>query len=222
MNPIKEVDIAGQCLLLLPQRAVFWQQAQMLIVADPHFGKSQVFRRRGIPIPSGVTADDLARLSFLMERLRPVELLILGDLMHGPIEDDRTFVAAIGHWRRHWPNVRLTLVTGNHDSRAGRPPAAFRCDRIVDRLAAPPFIFIHKPGTNLPVSGYIIAGHTHPAVCTRGKARQRETLPCFCFGEKTALLPAFGGFTGSHVIHPARRDRVYVIAGDEVIGMLPE
>ena len=47
----------------------------------------------------------------------------------------------------------------------------------------------------------------------------KETLPCFCFGRRGALLPAFGIFTGHRVIRPARQDRIYVIAGDEVIDM---
>ena len=192
----------------------------MLIVADPHFGKAQVFRNSGIPIPGGTTAEDIGRLSSLMERLQPVELLVLGDLMHGRIDAGRSFSAIVDAWRRRWSGVHLTLVTGNHDLRAGPPPAPFRLDRIVAQRVCGPFVFRHKAETTNSRSRYTISGHVHPAVFVSGKGHQRETLPCFCFGEKRVLLPAFGSFTGNQVIRPESPDRVYVVAGDEVIEMI--
>ncbi|MEN8807687.1 MAG: ligase-associated DNA damage response endonuclease PdeM [Desulfobacterales bacterium] len=217
MKGTKKIELYGQRLVLLPERAVFWKQAKMLIVADPHFGKAQVFRDSGIPIPGGTTAEDIRRLSSLMERLQPNELLVLGDLMHGRIDGGRNFGATIDKWRRRWSGILLTLVTGNHDRRAGPPPAPFRLDRIVAQHFCDPFIFSHKAETTKCRSRYTIAGHVHPAVFVSGKAHQRETLPCFCFGEKRALLPAFGSFTGNQVIRPEPQERVYVVAGDEVV-----
>ena len=38
-------------------------------------------------------------------------------------------------------------------------------------------------------------------------------LPCFWFGEKYGVLPAFGDFTGTHRIKPKKGDQVYVCAG---------
>ena len=61
MKGTKKIELYGQRLVLLPERAVFWKQAKMLIVADPHFGKAQVFRDSGIPIPGGPTAEDIRR-----------------------------------------------------------------------------------------------------------------------------------------------------------------
>jgi len=217
MNGIKEIEKLGQRLVLLPERAVFWMQAKMLIVADPHFGKAQVFRDCGIPIPGGTTVADIGRLSSLMERLQPDELLVLGDLMHGRIDDGRKFSATVGTWRRRWSGTLITLVTGNHDLGAGPPPAAFRLDRIVAQYVCGPFVFRHKAETAGSPSRYTIAGHVHPAVFVSGKGHQRETLPCFCFGEKRALLPAFGSFTGNQIVRPEPKDRVYVVAGDDVV-----
>ena len=217
MNGIKEIERLGQHLVLLPERAVFWVQAKMLIVADLHFGKAQVFRESGIPIPGGTTAADIGRLSSLMERLQPDELLVLGDLLHGRVNGGRKFSATVNTWRRRWSGILITLVSGNHDLRAGPPPAPFRIDRIVDQHVYGPFVFRHKAQSTNSRSRYMIAGHEHPAVFVSGKGHQRETLTCFCFGEKRALLPAFGSFTGNQVIRPEQKERVYTIAGDEVI-----
>ena len=80
-----------------------------------------------------------------------------------------------------------------------------------------PFVFSHKPKRDS--SFYGIAGHLHPAVTVSGKGHLRETLPCFCFGSRAALLPAFGSFTGIQVIRPTSGDRIYRIAGDEILEM---
>jgi len=220
MKGAREIKLYGQRLMLLPERAVFWKQAKKLIVADPHFGKAQVFRDSGIPIPGGTTAEDIGRLSSLMERLQPDELLVLGDLMHGRIDGSRNFSATVGTWRRRWSGIHFTLVTGNHDLRAGPPPAPFRLDRIVAQRVCGPFVFSHKAESASSRSLYTIAGHVHPAVFVSGKGHQRETLPCFCFGEKRALLPAFGSFTGNQVIRPEPPERVYLVAEDEIVEII--
>jgi hypothetical protein len=44
-------------------------------------------------------------------------------------------------------------------------------------------------------------------------------LPCFWFGPETGVLPAFGEFTGLAAVDVAAGDRVWVVAGDEVIAV---
>ena len=87
------------------------------------------------------------------------------------------------------------------------------------RIDAPavegPFAFVHHPAT--PREGYAIAGHLHPAATLVGRGRQAERLPCFWFGARCAVLPAFGEFTGMASIEPRAGDRVFVIAGDRVV-----
>ena len=210
-----ELSFLGQRLTLLPQRAIFWQQRRTLLVADPHFGKTASFRAAGVPIPPGTTADDLARLDFLLEALQPERLIVLGDLLHGQIENGSQMLATVERWRTMRSDLKIVLVAGNHDRRAGTVPAAFRVDRVVEILREKPFEFRHRPRSS--DAGYVMAGHVHPAVRLSGKGGQRETLPCFCFGADHAVLPAFGGFTGSHLIDPEPKDRIYVIADQEVV-----
>jgi metallophosphoesterase superfamily enzyme len=78
-----------------------------------------------------------------------------------------------------------------------------------------PFAFVHHPVRM--TDAYTIAGHLHPGAVLRGAARQRERLPCFWFGTETAVLPAFGEFTGLADVRPAEGDRVWVIAEGSVI-----
>ena len=210
-------SLLGQHLIMLPDRTLFWQEEKMLVVADPHFGKAQIFRENGIPIPAGTTANDLERLSRQIDRLQPRKLLFLGDLIHGRIETQNKLGQLVDKWRGRHKKIELMLATGNHDLRSGNPPDQFRFDHVAAEIRLGSFIFTHKP--RLDSSFYGIAGHLHPAVTLSGNGGLKETLPCFCFGPRAALLPAFGGFTGNQVIRPTPEDRIYIVAGDEVVEM---
>ena len=215
MNTPFEHTCRDQRLMMMPERALFWRERKMLVVADPHFGKAQLFREQGIPVPRGTTEDDLARLSRMMEDLRPRRLLFLGDLTHGPLEDTAAYDRHITPWRQRYRDVEIVLISGNHDRQSRIPPAAFRVDRIATQMGDGPFRFSHRPlGPN---NYYGLAGHLHPAVTMTGRGGLKATLPCFCFGPQGALLPAFGGFTGNHVIRPRPDDRVFVVADNAVL-----
>lgn len=209
--------LLDQHLILHPEHALFWKDKNMLIVADPHFGKAQIFRRNGIPVPKGTTADDLDRLSHVMDQLQPASLLFLGDLIHDRIDNYLEFSQLVSQWRQRCRNLQLILVTGNHDRFSKKSLAHFRFDQVAAEISMDPFVFTHKP--KLDNAFYGIAGHLHPAVTLKGKGHLKETLPCFCFGTRNALLPAFGGFTGKKVIRPTRDDKIFVIAGNEVLEM---
>ncbi|MCE7981398.1 MAG: hypothetical protein DYG89_09420 [Caldilinea sp. CFX5] len=75
----------------------------------------------------------------------------------------------------------------------------------------------HKP--LMPANGYALAGHLHPAVQLTGKGKQVLKLPCFWFGERYGVLPAFGDFIDQGAIRPQRGDRVFVVAEDKVLAV---
>ena len=47
---------AGEPLVLLGARALYWPARQALLLADLHLGKADVFRRAGIALPAAVPA----------------------------------------------------------------------------------------------------------------------------------------------------------------------
>ena len=61
------VDVAGERLVLLPQKAVYWPRERMLAIADIHFGKAAAFRSFGIPVPRGTTTENLDALDALID-----------------------------------------------------------------------------------------------------------------------------------------------------------
>lgn len=212
-----ELDVGGSRLRLLAQRAAWLPEHHTLLVADAHIGKAHAFRRLGVPVPSGTTADGLQRLTALLLATGAARIVFLGDLLHAAHGRNAATLAAVAAWRQQRPALDLVLVRGNHDRHAGDPPADWQV-RCVDE----PFQLPGLPGLSLShhpqsVAGtYVLAGHVHPAVVLDGRARQRLRLPCFHFGAQVGLLPAFGGFTGLHVVARQAGDRVFAIAGDAV------
>jgi DNA ligase-associated metallophosphoesterase len=216
-HPVRDatLEVAGETLVLLAERALHWPARDMLVVADLHLGKAATFRALGIPIPRGSTAEDLARLDAALTRTGARELVILGDLYHARVgREAEGTVARLAEWRARWPDLAIRLVRGNHDVRAGDPHHELAVCCVDEPWTEGPFTMRHHPDA---AEGYVLAGHIHPAVRLGGHGGLRERLPAFIFGERVALLPAFGSFTGGATIVPADTDRVWVIADDTVL-----
>lgn len=202
-----------QTLRLFPQRVMVWEEANTAVIADVHFGKAATFRASGIPLPPGTTEDNLARLTAVLEASKAERLLILGDLLHAKAGRDRRMIEQVTAWRGRFASLTIDLLMGNHDQHAGRPPDEWQM-RCADELVERPFVWRHMPGES--ERGYVVAGHVHTAVSLRGSAEQL-TLPCFYFGKKYGLMPAFGDFTGHGVVYPKRGEPVFVVTDDEVV-----
>jgi metallophosphoesterase superfamily enzyme len=64
-----------------------------------------------------------------------------------------------------------------------------------------------------------LSGHLHPAAVLDGAGRQALKLPCFWFGRRVGVLPAFGDFTGCAAIRAVAGDRVFVVAENRVLAV---
>jgi DNA ligase-associated metallophosphoesterase len=216
----------GHRLCLLSAKAAWLPERHMLLVADVHLGKALSFRRLGVPVPGGTTGDALARLSELLTTTGAHELVILGDFLHSADAQAPALQAQVRSWRIDHAHVAMTLVRGNHDDRAGDPPAALEfvlrdepwtLPPPSDQASVPGLALCHHPRA---VAGHqVLAGHLHPCVVLAGRARQRLRLPCFHFGPEVAVLPAFGGFTGMHSITRQASDQVFAVGGDGVYAL---
>jgi uncharacterized protein len=212
------LTIAGEQVYLLSERALYWPGASTLVVADLHWGKASTFRAVGIPIPVGTTSDDLARLDSALQRTQARRMVVLGDLFHAKAGRVASHtLAELRRWRSLAGTFEILLVRGNHDRHAGDPPADLHINCINAPAFVPPFVFRHEPVNS--TDGYGLAGHVHPGLTLVGRGMQRETLPCFMVGKHSALLPAFGSFTGFGTVTPGPDDRAFVVAGDEVLSV---
>jgi DNA ligase-associated metallophosphoesterase len=213
------VTLAGESVELCAERAAYWRARRTLLVADPHFGKAAPFRALGVPVPRGTTRGTIARLDALLARLAPARLVFLGDFLHAREGRSRETLDAMAAWRAAHGEVEMVLVRGNHDTRAGDPPAEAGIDCVDGPLHEAPFALAHHP--TAVAGSYVIAGHVHPCATLVGRGRQRERLACFWIRRERAVLPAFGEFTGCAEVEPAGDDAVWVVAGDDVVRVGP-
>jgi DNA ligase-associated metallophosphoesterase len=207
----------GERVTLLAERALYWPRERPLFVADVHLGKAAAFRAGGVPLPRGSTAADLARLTRLLERTGASRIVVLGDFIHAKAGRVAALTEAFARWRVQHAAIDLMVVRGNHDARAGDPPAAWNVGCVDEPFALPPFLACHR--ITQPATGYALCGHVHPGVRVHGSGEQSARLPCFVLGARRAILPAFGRFTGLADVLPAPRERIVVIAGRELFAL---
>jgi len=194
---LTQLDWHGHPLQLLPERALWDPQQSLLLLADLHLGKAESFQASGIPLPSDGDLANLNRLLALADRLRPAAVVVLGDLIHGPLgltPELRQKLAALPALL----GCPLQLVEGNHERGSwlegleAHPP-----------LQAGPLWLSHAPSTP-PQPGLLnVCGHLHP-VAQLGQGADRLRLPCFALDRRAGrlLLPAFGTLTGGHPCPP--------------------
>lgn len=215
------LEVAGVMLALLPEGAAVVEAEAALLVADAHLGKAATFRGLGVPVPSGTTRQTLQRLDTALARAGAQRLVLLGDFLHSPHAYNRQTLAALAAWRERHALLPITLLRGNHDRRAGDPPRALGievCDAPLP-CAGGALWLAHEPEAD--PRGYVLAGHVHPCVAVGARGGfDRVRLPCFHFGSRVGLLPAFGAFTGGHMLRRVEGDRVFAV-GDGVVHEVP-
>jgi DNA ligase-associated metallophosphoesterase len=207
------IELAGEQLVLLPQKALLWPGERTLVVADIHFGKAASFRAHGVPVPRGTTTQNLDALDELVEMYAPARIVFLGDFLHARAAHAPATQAALLAWRERRPRLQLTLVRGNHDLRAGDPAARLAIELVDEPVEAGPFAFCHHPDLETP--GYALAGHVHPSFLLSNRFDALR-LPCFVVGPRRMILPSFGAFTGGHLVTPAAGEAIYVSSGEAV------
>ncbi len=184
--------IAGIEFFVLAGRALLWPQESLLMIADLHLGKSDVFRRHGIAVPQEVQRQDVQRLHRLLQQWKPRELVILGDLVHGRLLGYETVLL----WQRLRDanaDTRFVLMRGNHD--AHLPSATSLVDATHAHIKRHQVLLSHEavPGESHPFA-LNIHGHIHPALRV---PQLRRTLPCLAYAPPYLMVPAFSEFTGA-------------------------
>jgi DNA ligase-associated metallophosphoesterase len=208
------IDCAGEQLLLHPQRALLWPAERTAFIADLHLGKSEVFRRSGIPIPEGNTRADLERLARIICEHSIERIVLLGDFLHAASPGVSTHGEAFLAWRVARPQLEFIVVAGNHDRRSAGRELASVVDWELRERRFGPFVCRHQPGEAR--DGFVLCGHVHPVLTLYGSHRERARVPVCWVRRGYAVLPSFGSFTGGGDIEPSADDRLYAFAADRV------
>ncbi len=204
------LNLAGQSVLATPSRALVWEKT--VFIADVHFGKDATFRSASHWTPPGAAIDNLSRLSDLLRKYHARRLVILGDLFHS-VHATET-VPAIRRWRNRRPGCEMMVITGNHDRHAGDIAKECGFQMEDEGSCMGPWVLRHYPTETS--TGYTLCGHIHPVASLQGRGRQRLRLPCFLVSPHQCILPAFGAFTGGHVVQPRSDEQILAVADDTV------
>ena len=136
-----EYQFLDQTLILAPEKAVYWKEKQLLILADVHLGKAGHFRKSGIPISDLVHSKDIYTIEKLITRFQPTEVVFLGDLFHS---DHNQSWEVFRRWVRSKDPLQFKLVLGNHDVLSA-PHYQIKNLEVVEVLDLPPFSLTHIP-----------------------------------------------------------------------------
>lgn len=207
--------ILDNSFLLSAGRCIFWEEEKTLILSDLHFGKTGHFRKHGIAVPQTIFKEDIQRLTAQVQYFKAARLIIVGDLFHSHSNKEMELFLK---WRTDFAQLHIELIIGNHDilGEDWYDQASITC--IHDQLQKGPFIFTHDQATCHDTTDcFIFSGHIHPSVTIFGHARQALKFPCFYFTTNSAVLPAFGRFTGMHSVKPKKGDAVFVLLQNKIM-----
>ena len=204
------IDIRSAQFTLHPSGAIYWHAQNMLLIADVHFGKVAHFRKNGAAIPTAASEENYRKLNDLIQTFNPEKICFLGDLFHSYLNSEwLSFELWIATLR-----LEVILISGNHDIISPHKFEAIEI-KVFDSLELNGFLLTHHPTEDDDLFNF--SGHIHPGIRLIGQARQRVRLACFYKTANQLILPAFGTFTGKHIIMPKQEDEVYAIVSGEVI-----
>ncbi len=217
MKDAIEIRIKEQELVLLPTGGVFHRVTETLFVTDTHFGKDATFRKHSIPVPSGSTRSTISKITTLLQLTSAKQLIILGDMFHASSSLSDNVVELLDQFTiSAHPGLKISLIPGNHDQGIRDLPEQWGINRLEPITTWDGLTLSHFPIKSHDHISPVLCGHVHPAVRV-GSTTDQLKLPCFFHRGNHLILPAIGEFTGTKVIQPKPKDRVWVLADEKVI-----
>ncbi|MBS0547104.1 MAG: ligase-associated DNA damage response endonuclease PdeM [Proteobacteria bacterium] len=197
MTPM-EFSCAGETLHALPAGALYWPARRLLAVADLHFEKGSSYAVNALKLlPRHDTRQTLAILAALIDHLRPLTVVCLGDSFHDRGAIERLPTVERAEIERLTRLARFVWIAGNHDP--SPPPGGW--GEVAEEIADGPLVFRHE--AQFGFSSGEISGHYHPvaALTVQGRGIRRR---CFLTNGQRLILPAFGAYTGGlNALDPA-------------------
>ena len=206
----KSITISEASFIMHPSGALYWEERDLLIISDVHLGKISHFRKYGSAIPQQAIKGNFEKLNEVLAFFAPGKVMFLGDLFHSSLNNEWLLF-------EEWLDgisADVILIEGNHDIISPLKYEALGV-QIFPELIIDDFLFTHHPEKRRGFFNF--SGHIHPGVKIVGLARQDLKLACFFKCADQMILPAFGEFTGKHILSPCETDEVYVVTKQEVI-----
>lgn len=204
------IQIQDQKFVLHPSGGLYWEEQSALLISDVHLGKISHFRKYGAAVPNKAISKNFDLLSTVIADFNPKTLCFLGDLFHSYLNKEWLLFEA---WVKT-QSLEMILVSGNHDIISPLKYEQLGI-RVVSEIQLNGFLMTHHPEEREEFFNF--SGHIHPAIKIRGTGKQSLRLPCFFKRRHQLILPAFGEFTGNHVLKKKKEDEIYAIAETSII-----
>ena len=213
------IEISQQSLTLDPSGAIYWQQPQILIVADLHLGRETVLQRSSLPMPTGATSRTLEKLNNCIDRYRPNKLLVLGDLIHARSAMTAELYKQLHDCLSHTHSgLETWLIEGNHDRGSRQILASLPLMIFPPPIYVAPFWLMHDEQSEATEiegpEGFYLSGHLHPGVKLGPGS---DTLKSFYQRSRGLILPSFGEITGLAKVKPQSGEICFVTTGQQVL-----
>lgn len=188
------VSFAGQEMLLVDGRALYWLREQALLVADLHLEKASWYAQDGQMLPPYDSRETLERVADAVKHSGARRVITLGDNFHDDEGTSRLDPYAAGMLEGLTRSLDWVWITGNHDEGMHRTFGG----ELASELEIGGIVLRHiaKAGETRPE----LTGHFHPKV--RVNVRNRHiSRPCGVISRGSErgdrmILPAFGALTG--------------------------
>ena len=219
-NPVPHI-IHGNTFWVSPERCLYWEEKNTLIVSDLHFGKTGHFRKEGIAVPQNLYKADLQRLIAQLYLFKADRLFVVGDMTHSKMNRELELFL---RWRKDFPTLEIDLIRGNHDILDENWYKEAGITVHDQKLSVEPFLFLHDPQLRKQASVeeqglYSFTGHVHPGISVKGKGKQYLTFPCFYFAKDHCVLPAFSHFIGTFMVNPQYDETTFAILENALVRM---
>ena len=212
----KRIELNGLEVFLLAQEVIYIPKYFMLIISDWHLGKLNHFRKEGLFVPAPAIEEEFENLNLLIQNLDLKEIVFLGDLFHSDWNSDweklKTYINTISN-----QSISCTLTKGNHDILTQSHFQNMNLKIRESIILSEGIVLSHEPFNDLPDYMYNIVGHIHPGCLIETSARQSFRLPCFFLQNKILTMPAFGKYTGLHLVKKEKNNRIFAVIKDSVI-----
>ena len=206
----KTLTLFEQTFILHPSGAMYWEEEDLLVISDVHLGKVSHFRKFGSAVPQQAIAGNFQKMNVVIGFFGPSKIAFLGDLFHSSLNKEWSLFE---QWFQDI-SAEVILVEGNHDIISPLKYEALGI-MVTPEIILKNFLFTHHPEERAGFFNF--SGHIHPGVKINGLGRQQLKLSCFFKSKDQLILPAFGEFTGKHILIPQENDEVYVVTKEEVI-----
>jgi DNA ligase-associated metallophosphoesterase len=211
--------VEGISLLLTPEKTIFWQAANTLIISDLHLGRSKKIKSGDIIIHTPDYQQELQRLMHQLYYFKADRIIILGDFTYSIINN---IPQEFKDWRKNFSGIQMVWVKGKEDIIEEAWYREHQVDICYHIFNEGPFSFVHdidkyKLLEQAPVmTGYPLSGHLRPVISRKVGGVQQVDLPCFYFAAGQALLPAFSGYGKRYKVKQQTGEEVYAVINNQL------